>query len=146
MVVDAGAVSLVSSVPGVAAGTRVDSGLLAARYPAPEHRILEFPIFVDGALVGAAFEVQRRASPWWLRWRWLLDSGRYGLATLIVIGVVMVWWLAHTLRGSLAELQSASRRIAPGASPPATSTSGCAPRVVTRWPPWRVPSIGCAAR
>ena len=114
VVVDAGAVSLVSSVPGVAAGTRVDSGLLAARYPAPEHRILEFPIFVDGALVGAAFEVQRRASPWWLRWRWLLDSGRYGLATLIVIGVVMVWWLAHTLRGSLAELQSASRRIASG--------------------------------
>ena len=114
VVVDAGGVALVSSVPGVAAGTGVGRGLLAARFPAPEHRILEFPIFVDGVLVGAAFEVQRRPSPWWLRWRWLLDSGRYGLATLIVIGVAMVWWLAHTLRGSLAELQRASRRIAAG--------------------------------
>ena len=114
VVVDAGAVSLVSSVPGVAAGTRVDSGLLAARYPSPEHRILEFPVFVEGVLAGAAFEVQGRASPWWLRWRWLLDSGRYGLATIIVIGVLMVWWLAHTLRGSLTELQRASRRIAAG--------------------------------
>ena len=114
VVIDAGGVSLVSSVPGIAAGTRVDSGLLAARYPAPEHRILEFPIFVDGVLAGAAFEVQHRPSPWWLRWRWLLDSGRYGLATLIVIGVLMVWWLAHTLRGSLAELQRASRSIAAG--------------------------------
>ena len=49
-----------------------------------------------------------------MRWRWLLDSGRYGLATLIVIGVVMVWWLAHVLRRSLADLQRASRRIAAG--------------------------------
>ena len=114
IVVDSGRAVLVSSVVGVAAGDRVDRGTLAARFPPPEHRILELPIFVEGALVGAAFEVQSRTSPWWLRWRWLLDSGRYGLATLIVIGVAMVWWLAHVLRRSLGDLERASERIAAG--------------------------------
>ena len=114
LVVDSGRAVLVSSVVGVAAGDRVDRGTLAARFPPPEHRILELPIFVEGALVGAAFEVQSRTSPWWLRWRWLLDSGRYGLATLIVIGVAMVWWLAHVLRRSLGDLERASERIAAG--------------------------------
>ena len=114
LVVDSGRAVLVSSVAGVAAGDRVDRGTLAARFPPPEHRILELPIFVEGALVGAAFEVQSRTSPWWLRWRWLLDSGRYGLATLIVIGVAMVWWLAHVLRRSLGDLERASERIAAG--------------------------------
>ena len=112
--VDADSVVLVSSVADVAAGQRVDRGTLAERFPPPEHRILEFPIFADGALVGAAFEVRHRPSPWWLRWRWLLDSGRYGLATLIVIGVAMVWWLAHALRRSLGDLERASQRIAAG--------------------------------
>ena len=114
IVVDSGSAVLVSSVAGVTAGDRVDRGTLAARFPPPEHRILELPIFVEGALVGAAFEVQSRASPWWLRWRWLLDSGRYGLATLIVIGVAMVWWLAHVLCRSLGDLERASQRIAAG--------------------------------
>ena len=114
LVVDSGRAVLVSSVVGVAAGDRVDRGTLAARFPPPEHRILELPIFVEGTLVGAAFEVQSRTSPWWLRWRWLLDSGRYGLATLIVIGVAMVWWLAHVLRRSLGDLERASERIAAG--------------------------------
>ncbi len=114
IVVDSGRAVLVSSVVGVAAGDRVDRGTLAARFPPPEHRILELPIFVEGTLVGAAFEVQSRTSPWWLRWRWLLDSGRYGLATLIVIGVAMVWWLAHVLRRSLGDLERASERIAAG--------------------------------
>lgn len=114
VVVDANGVALVSSVDGVAPGVRVDRAMLSTRFPPPRHLILEFPIFVDGVLAGAAFEVRNRPSPWWMRWRWLLDSGRYGLATLIVIGVLMVWWLAHTLRGSLAELQRASRRIAAG--------------------------------
>ena len=113
-VVDSASAVLVSSVAGVTAGERVDRGMLAARFPPPKHRILEFPIFVEGALVGAAFEVQRRPSPWWLRWRWLLDSGRYGLATLIVIGVALVWWLAHVLRRSLGDLERASQRIAAG--------------------------------
>ena len=114
VVVDSDSAVLASSVAGIAAGERVDRGMLAARFPPPEHRILEFPIFVEGALVGAAFEVQRRPSPWWLRWRWLLDSGRYGLATLIVIGVALVWWLAHVLRRSLGDLERASQRIAAG--------------------------------
>ena len=114
LVVDSGRAVLVSSVVGVAAGDRVDRGTLAARFPPPKHRILELPIFVEGTLVGAAFEVQSRTSPWWLRWRWLLDSGRYGLATLIVIGVAMVWWLAHVLRRSLGDLERASERIAAG--------------------------------
>ena len=114
VVVDAGSVALVSSVEGVAPGARVDRATLSARFPPPRHLILEFPVFVDGVLVGAALEVRGRPSPWWLRWRWLLESGRYGLATLIVIGVLMVWWLAHALRRSLADLQRASRRIASG--------------------------------
>ena len=63
IVVDSGRAVLVSSVAGVAAGDRVDRGTLAARFPPPEHRILELPIFVEGALVGAAFEVQSRTSP-----------------------------------------------------------------------------------
>ena len=114
VVVDAAGVALVSSVEGVAPGARVDGGALSTRFPPPRHRILEFPIFADGVLVGAVYEVQHRPSPWWLRWRWLLDSGRYGLAALIVIGALMVWWLAHALRRSLADLQRASRRIAAG--------------------------------
>ena len=114
VVVDAGSVALVSSVEGIAPGARVDRATLSARFPPPRHLILEFPIFVDGVLEGAAFEVRSWPSPWWMRWRWLLDSGRYGLATLIVIGVLMVWWLAHVLRRSLADLQRASRRIAAG--------------------------------
>ena len=114
VVVDTRRVVLVSSVDEVAPGASVDRAALSARFPPPRHLILEFPIFVDGVLAGAAFEVRSRPSPWWLRWRWLLDSGRYGLATLIVIGVAMVWWLAHVLRRSLADLQRASRRIAAG--------------------------------
>lgn len=114
VVVNAVSVALVSSVEGTAPGARVDRAMLSARFPPPRHLILEFPIFVDGTLVGAAFEVRGWPSPWWMRWRWLLDSGRYGLATLIVIGVLMVWWLAHVLRRSLADLQRASRRIAAG--------------------------------
>ena len=114
VVVDAANEALVSSVEGMAPGTRVDRASLSARFPPPRHRILEFPIFAEGVLVGAAYEVQHRPSPWWLRWRWLLDSGRYGLAALIVIGVLMVWWLAHVLRRSLADLQRASQRIAAG--------------------------------
>ena len=113
VVVDPRRVVLVSSVEGVAPGTSVDRATLSALFP-PPHLILEFPVFVEGVLAGAAFEVRSRPSPWWLRWRWLLDSGRYGLATLIVIGVALVWWLAHVLRRSLADLQRASRRIAAG--------------------------------
>ena len=114
VVVDAVSVALVSSVEGITPGVRVDRATLSARFPPPRHLILEFPIFAEGVLVGAAFEVRSWPSPWWMRWRWLLDSGRYGLATLIVIGVLMVWWLAHVLRRSLADLQRASRRIAAG--------------------------------
>ena len=114
VVVDAGSVVLVSSVAGVTTGERVDRGMLAQQFPSPEHRILEFPIFVEGSLAGAALEVRHRPSPWWLRWRWLLDSGRYGLASLIVIGVALVWWLAHVLRRSLGDLERASQRIAAG--------------------------------
>ncbi len=114
VVVDAVSVALVSSVAGIAPGVRVDRATLSERFPPPRHRILEFPIFAEGVLVGAAFEVRSWPSPWWMRWRWLLDSGRYGLATLIVIGVLMVWWLAHVLRRSLADLQRASHRIAAG--------------------------------
>ena len=112
--VDGSSSALVSSIEGVAGGAQVDSQTLAARFPAPEHRLLEFPIFVDGTLVGAAFEIQARPSPQWLRWRWLLDSGRYGLASLVVIGALMVWWLAHALRRPLADLEHASKRIAAG--------------------------------
>ena len=114
VVVDAANVALVSSVQGIAPGARVDRALLSGQFPPPRHRILEFPIFAEGVLVGAAYEVRHRPSPWWLRWRWLLDSGRYGLAALIVIGALMVWWLAHVLRRSLADLQRASQRIAAG--------------------------------
>ena len=114
VVVDAGSVALISSIEGIAPGVRVERATLDARFPPPRHLILEFPIFADGVLVGAAFEVRSWPSPWWLRWRWLLDSGRYGLATLIVIGVLMVWWLAQVLRRSLADLQRASHRIAAG--------------------------------
>ena len=114
VVVDAGSVALISSIEGIAPGVRVERAALDARFPPPRHLILEFPIFAEGVLVGAAFEVRSWPSPWWMRWRWLLDSGRYGLATLIVIGVLMVWWLAQVLRRSLADLQRASRRIAAG--------------------------------
>ena len=114
VVVDSDGVALVSSVAGIAEGAGVRRATLAARFPHREYRILEFPVFVEGALVGAAYEVQRRPGLWWLRWRWLMDSGRYGLATLIIIGVVMVWWLAHSLRRSLGDLERASRRIATG--------------------------------
>ena len=71
------------------------------------------PVFANGRLVGAVHEVLLRP-PAGFRFRWLLENGRWGVLTLVLLSALSVALFARSRRRSLAQLESATGRVAAG--------------------------------